>query len=468
MDRAFQGIAQQTPPVQEIEIPPAARMLDINCAPPTRTEVKKAIKSLRRGKAAGPDDIPAEALQADVETSTTMLHQLIKKIWEEEENIPADWKDGLIAIIPKKGDLRDCNNYRGIMLLSTPGKVLNRIILERLRKGVDDELRENQAGFRNGRSCSDQIATLRIIIEQSIEWNTSVYVNFIDFEKAFDSVDRQLLWQLMAHYGLPPKYINIIKSTYQDMQCQVLHQGHAQETFSVLTGVKQGCLLSPFLFLLCIDWIMKQTTHNKKTGIQWNLTQHLEDLDFADDIALLSHSHQQMHEKSQLLESTAAGLGLKINGPKTKIMRINNKNTNPISIGDQTLEEVDKFTYLGSVLAVGGGTEEDVKARIGKARTTFNILNKIWKTKNISLNTKLKIFISNVKSVLLYGSETWRTTINITNKLYTFLNHCLRRSLRIFWPNRITNINLWGTHQTRTHRGTAVKEKVELSQTILQ
>ena len=178
-----------------------------------------------------------------------MLYQLIKEIWEDEENIPADWKGGLIAIIPKKGDLRDFNNYRGIMLLSTPGKVKKRIILERLRKGVDDELRENQAGFRNGRSCSDQIATLRIIIEQSIEWNTPVYVNFIDFEKAFDSVDRKRLWNLMAHYGIPPKYINIIKNTYQDMQCQVLHQGQAQETFTVLT-VKQGCQLSPFLFPL--------------------------------------------------------------------------------------------------------------------------------------------------------------------------------------------------------------------------
>ena len=110
---------------------------------------------------------------------------MIKEIWEDAENIPADWKGGLIAIIPKKGDLRDFNNYRGIMLLSTPGKVKKRIILERLRKGVDDELRENQAGFRNGRSCSDQIATLRIIIEQSIEWNT---------QKAFDSVDRKRLW----------------------------------------------------------------------------------------------------------------------------------------------------------------------------------------------------------------------------------------------------------------------------------
>lgn len=215
-------------------------MLEVGCDPPTRSEVKKAIKGLRRGKAEGPDEIPAEALQAALETSTTMLHQLIKQIWEEEI-IPTDWKDGLIAIVPKKGDLRDCNNYRGIMgLLSTPGKVFNRIILERLRNGADERLRENQAGFQNGRSCSDQISTLRIIIEQSMEWNTPVYVNFIDFEKAFDSINRVLLWKLMTHYGIPPKYVNIIKNTYQGMQCQVLHQGFAPEKIEVLTGLRQG------------------------------------------------------------------------------------------------------------------------------------------------------------------------------------------------------------------------------------
>lgn len=233
-----------------------------------------------------------------------MLHQLIKQIWEEE-TIPTDWKDGLIAIVPRKGDLRDCNNYRGIMLLSTPRKVFSHIILERLQKGVDERLRENQAGFRNRRSCSDQIATLRIIIQQSIEWNTPVYVNFIDFEKAFDSVDRVLLWKLMAHYGIPPKYVNIIKNTYQGIQCQVLHQGYAHEKIEVLAGVRQGCLLSSFLFLLCIDWIMKQTTYNKKNGIQWSLTEHLDDLDFADDIALLSHTHQQTQDKLTRLETTA-------------------------------------------------------------------------------------------------------------------------------------------------------------------
>lgn len=227
------------------------------------------------------------------------------------------------------------------------------------------------------------------------------------------------------------------------MHCQVHQQGVTYEKIKVLTGVRQGCLLSPFLFLLCIDWIMKQTTNNKKNGIQWSLTEQLDDLDFADDIALLSHTYQQMQDKTTQLETTAAELGLKINGPKTKIMRINNKNMNTIKLAGHSLEEVEKFTYLGSVIAVDGGSEEDVTTRIGKARAAFNILIKIWKTKNISLRTKLKIFNSNVKSVLLYGSETWKNNTTIISKLQTFMNHCLRRILGIFWPNTINNIKLW-------------------------
>lgn len=175
----------------------------------------------------------------------------------------------------------------------------------------------------------------------------------------------------------------------------------------VLTEVNQGCLLSPFLFLLCINWIMKKIPTNKNTGIQWSLTEHVEDLDFADDIGLFSHTHQQMQDKSQLLETTVSELALKLNGPKTKVMRINRKRTNPITAVNQSLEEVDKIAYLESIIAVDGGTEEDVRARFRIARTAFNILNKIWKSKNISLKTKLKIFNSNIKAILLHVSETW-------------------------------------------------------------
>ena len=150
-----------------------------------------------------------------------------------------------------------------------------------------------------------------------------------------------------------------------------------------------------------------------------------------------------MQEKSHKLEITAASLGLKINSSKTKVMRINNKNNTPITMDQNQLEDVTSFTYLGTVINIEGGSEEDAKARIGKARTTCNILNKIWETKNIPIKTKLKIFNSNVESTLLYGSETWKTTSNILNKLQTFSNRCLRRLLGVYWPNTISNANLW-------------------------
>lgn len=166
-------------------IQPADRDLSIDTSAPTREEIRKTIKKLRNGKVAGPDSIPAEALKIDTETIEEMLHTLSKKIWEEE-NIPFEWKEGCIFKMPKKGDLSNCANYREITLLSIPGKVFYRIVLDRMKDVVDPQLRDQRAGFRKDRSCIDQIATLRIILEQSLEWNSPLYVNFIDYKKAFD------------------------------------------------------------------------------------------------------------------------------------------------------------------------------------------------------------------------------------------------------------------------------------------
>ena len=147
-------------------------------------------------KAAGLDGIPAEALNVDTKTSVEMLFPLFKKICEEE-TVPHDWKEGYLIKLPKKGNLSQRSNYTRITLLSIPGKVLNRVILNRMTEHVDPILRDQQAGFRKGRSCTDKIATLRIIMEQSLEWNTSLYVNFIDYEKGFNSLDRQTLRKLL-------------------------------------------------------------------------------------------------------------------------------------------------------------------------------------------------------------------------------------------------------------------------------
>ncbi|KAK2164497.1 hypothetical protein NP493_1413g00067 [Ridgeia piscesae] len=264
----FEELLNRPPPQNPPDITPAEEVLQINCERPSKAEIEKAIHHMKSGKASGPDKIPAEAIKADIETSTEILHHLFGKIWEQEE-IPTEWKEGYLVKLPKKGDMQDCKNYRGIMLLSVPGKVLNRVILDRLKTGVDAKVRDHQAGFRKDRSCTDQIATLRIIVEQSMEWDSSLYINFVDYEKAFDSLDRDTMWKLLQHYGIPDKLISLIRNSYEDMACRIIHAGQLTDSFVVKTGVRQGCLLSPFLFLLAIDWIMKKTTQNRKNGIQW-------------------------------------------------------------------------------------------------------------------------------------------------------------------------------------------------------
>jgi hypothetical protein len=361
----FKELLNRPPPDVAPAINRADEELKINLNLPSKTEIKQAIKKLITAKASGPDNIPSEALKANPYLAPNILHKICNDIWKNEV-MPQDWNIGHLIKLPKKGNLKECKNYRGIALLSVVVKVLNRILLTRLLKAVDEKLREQQAGFRKDRSCTDQIVALRIIIEQSLEWNNSLFLNF---EKAFDSLDREVLWNLMAYHGIPQKFINIIRNSYSNMQCRVIHEGKLTESFDVKTGVKQGCLLSPFLFLLAIDYIMRESTEGKRNGIQWTMWQQLDDLDFADDIALISSTQQQMQEKTSLLAKTSIKLGLRPDESKTKVM--NAKRKQPIKIKDTNVEEGDEFTYLGVNI------EADVKNRINKARVIFNILGKV-------------------------------------------------------------------------------------------
>ena len=152
----FRELLNRPAPKLLPDIPPAEIELPISCEKPTKAEIKKSIMPMRNGKAAWLNGIPVEAIEADIETTTSVLHSLFSKIWEKEE-VPAQWKEGIGIKLPKKGNLGDC-------------KVLNRIIMERVREAVDSKLRDQQAGFRRNRSCADQIDSLRIIVEQSIEW----------------------------------------------------------------------------------------------------------------------------------------------------------------------------------------------------------------------------------------------------------------------------------------------------------
>ncbi|VDO69787.1 unnamed protein product [Schistosoma margrebowiei] len=300
-----------------------------------------------------------------------------------------------------------------------------------------------QAGLRKDIFCTEQISILRIIVEQTIEWNSSPYINFIDYEKAFHSVNRTTLWKLLRHYGVPQKIVNIIQNSYDRLHCKIVYKGQLKKSFEIKTGIRQGCLLSPFLFLLVIDWIMKTSTSERKQGIQWTSRMQFDYLDFADDLALLSQTQQQMQEKTTSVAAASAAVGLNIHKRRSRILGYNTVCTNPVTIEGEDFGDVITFIYLGSIIGEHGGSDADVKARIGKARAAYLQLKNIWNSKQLSTNTKVRIFNTNVKSVLQYGAETWRTTKAIIQKIQVFINSCLRKILQIRWPDTISNNVLW-------------------------
>ena len=173
-----------------------------------------------------------------------------------------------------------------------------------------------QAGFRRGKSGIDHMFTLYHILEQRAEWNNTIYIAFSDFEKALDSLHRESFRRVLRHYGIPQVACNI----------------HLTGFLSIKSGVKQGCIFLTFLFILVINWPMKEITKDGNTCIRWTVTSILEDLDYADDIGLLSSRTKDMHEKIGKLTTTALQIGLRLNNAKIKLTRNNHEAEDPITV----------------------------------------------------------------------------------------------------------------------------------------
>ena len=149
--------------------------------------------------------------------------------------------------LPKKGNLQLCQNYRTISLISLPSKVM--FILNRLQPQAEEIIPEEQAGFRAGRSTTEQIFNLRILGEKYLQHaSANLYHVFIDFKKAFDRVWHEALWATMRKYNMTASIIRAIENLYDKAQSAVLFNGSTREWFKTTVGVRQGCLLSPTLF----------------------------------------------------------------------------------------------------------------------------------------------------------------------------------------------------------------------------
>ena len=171
------------------------------------------------------------------------------------------------------------------------------------------------------------------------------------------------------------------------------------------------------------------------------LTTQLEDLDCADDICLTSHCLSAMQSKTEELSTTAQKIGLNASKTKTKHMRMNSKRNEPIKLQGENIEEVE-FTYLGSKMTADGSSEREICARLSKAGQAFATLRNIWKSGRIDQKTKIRLFKSNVLSILLYGSKSWKMTKTINHRLEVFQNRRLCKILKIFWPNTISSAEL--------------------------
>ena len=250
----------------------------------SETEVERALIAVQNRKAAGVCGIPPELLKYG---GADMIREMTKmfNVFLEEERVPDEWKKAIIVpLFKNKGSKLDCGNYRGISLISVPSKLFMRVLLNKIKPLVEESLREEQAGFRGGRSTIDQIFALRQVIEKRWEYALPIYCSFMDLEKAYDSVWREGMWQVARYYGIPTRIVDLLKNWYIGISSFVRMDGEEGELLPINTGLKQCCVMSTLLFNIYMDATMRKITEVLAGGVIVG-SEVVVDLDFADDVA---------------------------------------------------------------------------------------------------------------------------------------------------------------------------------------
>ena len=419
---------------------------------PSIDEVKRALKCMNLHKAAGKDRITADMLIYGGDAVINALHRIVCEVWASE-SVPKDWVDSVIVPVPKKGDLHLCDNWRGISLLSVPGKVFSRIIVNRIIDHYESILDETQCGFRKQRGTVDMIFTARQIQDKAREQVCNLYICFFDLKKAYDSVPRDALWPLLIRYGLPSKMVNIIRHLHSNMEASVRIKGTLSEPFKVDTGLKQGCVLAPFLFNMYFNQVMHDVLAGFQDGVEVRykldgklFRRHgtklptstmLCDLRFADDVMASSHTSEGLQEFITRFSNAARSWGLCVSTDKTKVL-VQNTSDLPLPsrpvfhIDNHLLETVPNFCYLGSTISSVTNLDQEISRRIAKAGAIFSSLKRgVWYNSNLSVRTKLTMYEATVLPALLYGAETWTAKAHDLHRLDSFHMACLRQALRI-------------------------------------
>ena len=271
---------------------------------------------------------------------------------------------GFILPFPIKGNLGLAKNYRGITLTSIAAKIYNALLQNCREPKIDNILRKNQNGFRRNRSTTSQILTIRRILEGVRAKNLQATLLFVDFTKAFDSIHRGKMEQILLAYSIPKETVTAIMILYRNTKVKVRSPDGDTDYFDIVSGVLQGDTLVPYLFIICLDYVFRTSIDKiKENGFELTKKRSrrypakiIIDADYADDIAILANAPAHAETLLHSLERAAGGISLHVNAYKTEYMCLN-QTGNISTLGGSSLKLVDKFTYLGSSVS---STEKDI------------------------------------------------------------------------------------------------------------
>uniref|UniRef100_A0A8B9YT98 RNA-directed DNA polymerase n=1 Tax=Bos mutus grunniens TaxID=30521 RepID=A0A8B9YT98_BOSMU len=386
-------------------------------------------------KASGGDGIPVQLFQILKADAVKVLHSICQQIWKTQQ-WPQDWKRSVSIPFSKKGNAKECSNYRTIALISHASKVMLKILQARLQQYVNHELPDVQAGFRKGRGTRDQIANNRWIMKKAREFQKNIYFCFIDYAKAFDCVDHNKLWKILKEMGIPDHLTCLLRNLYAGQEATVRTGHRTTDWFQIGKGVCQGCILSPCLFNLYAEYITRNAgLEEAQAGIKIS-RRNINNLRYADDTTLMAESEEELI-KTLLMEVKGKKVGLKLNIHKTKIMA-----SGPITsweIDGETVEIVSDFIFWGSKITADGDCSHEIKRRLLLRRKVMTNLDSTLKSRDITLLTKVCLVKAMVFPVVMYGCESWTVKKAERRRIDAFELWCWRRLLRVPWTARRSN-----------------------------
>lgn len=406
-------------------------------------ELLVCMKKLKNGKAAGDDDLTPEMMKALPAFGIRELHRLIVNIWERKE-VPDSWRNAIIVPLLKKGSPTDPANYRGISLIRVCYKLVERLLLLRIVEHREKTARDEQHGFRPGRSTIDAVFSLRRIVELRARFKKPTYIIFVDFRAAFDSPDRDRLFDAVRADGVPAPLVDLLRDLYSRTTAAVRTPCGITQQFAVRTGVRQGSVCGPLLFNYVIDDVMRRVVEECGGGVELHPTgRKVTDLDYADDIALLGEDPVNLQKAVDRLSLLAASYGLTLRPDKCESMTIPRGVKEEFTVNGEKIAQTTNFRYLGSWISSDADLTKDVEARIAQACSAFNSLEKVLWRSSVANHVKLRIYLTAIRPAMLYGSGTWALNKKLEEKLDTAERKFLRRMLGYFYPNRRHNSQLY-------------------------